>query len=621
MLHPFLERLSVGPILCDGAMGTLLYQRGVSYEQSFDELNLSKPDIVSQIHQDYIVAGAEIIETNTFGANRQRLSAHGLESKVILINRAGAKIAREAREISGKSVFIAGSIGPLGKPLFPYGRITQQQAFDIFSEQVEGLLEGGVDLFIIETISDLAEMQQAVKAARSVCSLPIIAQMTFTEEGETLLGQTPEEVARTLEELGVEVIGANCGVGPLLLYDVLQSMHRVTTKRLSIQPNAGLPRLIDGRYIYFTTPAYFAEYAEKFLRLGASVIGGCCGTTPEHIKAMADALRNVQQGMASETTVLEQPQIRIVEKAEPAKPAELSSFAQKLGEKFVVSVELDPPRGINPEKLLAGAELMEQNGVDAVNIGDSPMARVRMSCMAIAFLIKQRVTNLDLIMHYTCRDRNLMGLQSDLIGAHALGIRNILAITGDPPTIGDYPHATGVYDVDSIGLVQIIARLNRGVDWAGNSIGSPTSFTIGVGVNPTAEDMDREVERYQRKVDAGAQFAFTQPLYDLQILEDFLEKTINIKIPVLLGLLPLQSSRHAEFLHNEVPGITIPLAIRRQMQAAGQNGAQVGIVMCRDLLEKTKDMIAGAYLMPSFGRYETVLEVVRGFLAQPTAKH
>lgn len=616
MAHPFLERLRYGPILCDGAMGTLLYQRGIPYERCFDEVSLSKPDVVSQIHRDYIAAGAEVIETNTFGANRFRLATHGLEDRVVKVNRAGVKVARDAREISGKPVFVAGSIGPVGQPLTPVGRITPQQAFDAFKEQAEGLLEGGVDLFIVETFSDLTEITQAVKAVRSVCDLPIVAQMSFTEEGATLAGQSPEAVAQALEALGVDMLGTNCSVGPQALLDVLLAMRRTTKRPLSIQPNAGLPRLVEGRWFYYTSPTYFAEYAQKFLEAGATLVGGCCGTTPEHIHAMAQILKRFRATATEVHPAPEAPRVQVVEKPEPLPAFEASHFAQKLGKKFVVSVELDPPRGINPEKLLKGAELMEKHGVDAINIGDSPMARVRMSCIAIGVLIQKRVKNIDIILHWTTRDRNLMGLQSDLIGAHALGIRNILAITGDPPTIGDYPHATGVYDVDSIGLIQVIARLNTGVDWAGNSIGSPTALTIGCGVNPTAEDMAKEVERYKKKIEGGAQFAFTQPLYELSILEEFLDRTHDCRIPVLLGLLPLQSTRHTEFLHNEVPGITIPADIRKRMAEAGHNGAQEGIAMCRDLLEKAKDMVSGAYLMPSFGRYETVLEVVKGFLTK-----
>jgi len=605
----FLERLKKGVILCDGAMGTLLYSRGISFERSFDELNLSNPKIVQSIHQDYIKAGAEIIETNTFGANRFRLQAFGLENKVNQINVKGAKIAREAREIEGETVFVAGSIGPLGKPLAPIGRITQEQALDAFSEQAEALLEGGVDLFIIETISDLKEMIQAIKAVKNVCQLPIVAQMTFGEDGNTLMGNTPEEVALGLEKLGVKVVGANCSVGPQRILDVIGRMAKTTKLSLSAQPNAGFPKMVNGRFIYLSSPTYFAEYAKKLTRFGVKIIGGCCGTTPEHIKAMAKAIKQ-NSSTDEDTNFVIEVQAK-EERTVAVEKIEKSEFAKKLGKKFVVSVELDPPKGVNPKKILSHAQTLLNSGIDAVNIADSPMARVRMSCISTASLIKQRF-RIEVILHLTCRDRNLLGLQSDLTGAHALGIKNILAITGDPPRLGDYPNVTAVYDVDSIGLVEIIKRLNQGIDWAGNSIGSPTSFFIGVGVNPAAYDFEKEMERFEKKIGAGANFAFTQPLYDFFILEKFVKKTENLKIPIILGLMPLHSFRHAEFLHNEVPGIVIPEKQRERMREAGDKGLIEGIKMAKEFLEKAKDLFSGVYLVPSFGKVEAVLDVLEG---------
>jgi len=612
MESAFLEQLKKGPVLCDGAMGTMLYEKGVSFDRCFDELNLSAPEIISEIHRAYIKAGAEIVETNTFGANRYRLSSYGFEEQVVKINRQGARLARDAREIEGKSIFVAGSIGPLGKPLAPIGRISPKEAFDAFQEQAEGLLEGGVDLFIVETQSDLKEIEQAVCAIRSITQLPIIAQMSFTEEGKTITGLNPAEIARFLSSLPVEVIGANCSVGPQGVLAVVSQMAHETKKYLSAQPNAGLPRLVSGRFVYSTPPEYFAEYARYFLAAGVKIIGGCCGTTPAHIAQMSETLKDyVEKKLAPEA--IEVVSAPLEEEREEVFAARPTNFASKLGKKFVISVELDPPRGINPEKLIKAAARMKEAGVDCVNIGDSPMARVRMGCLAVAYMLRQQ-TGIEVIIHFTTRDRNLMGIQSDLMGAHALGIRNILAITGDPPTVGDYPHCTGVFDIDSVGLIKVLAKLNTGVDWNGNSIGSPTEFFIGCGVNPTAEDMDREVERFHQKLDAGAQFVFTQPLYDRKVLEEFLNRVRDVKIPILLGILPLQSSRHAEFLHNEVPGITIPDAARKAMREAKDKGPEVGIEMSRVFLEEVKDLVSGTYLMPSFGRFEQVLEVVKNIL-------
>ncbi|MCK4427001.1 MAG: bifunctional homocysteine S-methyltransferase/methylenetetrahydrofolate reductase, partial [candidate division Zixibacteria bacterium] len=555
-----------------------------------------------------------IIETNTFGGNKFRLGAHGLAGKAKEINIKGAKIAREAREIEGEPVFVAGSIGPLGRPLAPIGKITLKQAFEAFQEQAEALLEGGVDLFIIETFSDLIEIKEAIKGVRKVSKLPIIAQMTFSEEGLTLMGHTPFEIAKELEKMSagsigeVEVIGVNCSVGPQRVLDVIYQMKKVTSFKLSAQPNAGFPRFVDGRFIYLSSPEYFAEYTRRFLIAGVGIVGGCCGTTPQHIQAMAKVLKEEKSGLNEDVGVIEIGK-KLEEKVTVEEQVEPSTFASKLKEKFVISVELDPPRGVNPKKILRHAQIIKDRGIDAVNIADSPMARVRMSCLSLAALVKEKV-GLEVILHLTCRDRNLMGLQSDLLGAHALGIRNILAITGDPPRLGDYPHATAVYDVDSIGLVKIIKKLNQGTDWAGNSIGSPTSFCIGIGVNPTALDFEKEMERLKQKVEAGADFIFTQPLYDKETLKGFLTRTEGLNIPMLVGLLPLHSFRQAEFLHHEVPGITIPQKIRDRIKGAGEKGIEEGVFIVKEFLEEIKEIICGVYLIPSFGKVELALEVV-----------
>lgn len=607
MSNPFLSRLKQGAILGDGAMGTYLYTKGVSFSHCFDHLNLTDPQLIGSIHEEYINAGSDLIETNTYGANRLKLAQHGLEDQVREINYRGVKIARDRREISGKDILVAGSIGPLGKLIGRFGGLTHAEARSLFSEQATALLEGGVDLFMVETIPDVEELRLAVEEIRKICDLPISGQVSINDDLKTIRGSSPLEVLEAAQELKLDVLGANCSVGPQRIYDFVALLHGMTDIPLSALPNAGLPKYNEGRFFYVSSPEYFAEYCGKLLNLGISIVGGCCGTTPDHIRAMRRVIGTFQRvSQASQTIeVGEEEKDRSVITSD----ARVSDFAAKLGKKFVVSVEIDPPRGANAEKVLKAAANLKEVGVDAVNIADSPMARTRMSCLAVSGLICAQ-TKVDVILHFTCRDRNLMGLQSDLIGAHALGVRNILALTGDPPSLGDYPNATAVYDVDAIGLVDIIARLNNGADLAGNPIGSNTEFSIGVAINPTLETLTQELERLERKIAAGAQFAMTQPLYELDVLEQFLERTRNLQIPILLGLLPLQSYRHAEFLHNEVPGIEIPAKLRRAMNDAGKDAAQVGIESCRDLLSRAKGMVQGAYLMPSFGRFETVLKVL-----------
>ncbi len=607
MSEPFRDRIARAPLLGDGAMGTYLYTKGASFNQCFDQLNLTAPDLVGSVHEEYIRAGSELIETNTYGANRLKLTQHGLGSLVREINFRGAKIARDKRELLGKDIYVAGSIGPLGKLIGQYGGISRKEAAEMFREQAEALLEGGVDLFMVETMPDIAELRLAVEGVRSICDLPIVAQVSINDDLATIRGSSLLEVFDAARELKVDVIGANCSVGPQRIHDFLAALRNHTDLPLSALPNAGLPRYNEGRFFYVSSPEYFADYCGKFLNLGVRIVGGCCGTTPEHIRAMRRVF-DTFQAVRPSTNVIE-----VRESVEPAAPIAggrmVSAFAAKLGKQFVVSVEIDPPRGANPEKVLKAAAKLKEAGVDALNVADSPMARTRMSCLAVSGLIAAQV-RLEVILHFTCRDRNLMGLQSDLIGAHALGIRNILALTGDPPALGDYPNATAVYDVDAIGLVAIIARLNGGADLAGNPIGSNTEFSIGVAVNPTAETLDREVERLERKISAGAQFAMTQPLYELNVLERFLNRIQHLKLPVLLGLLPLQSYRHAEFLHNEVPGIEIPRPLRERLEASGKDAAAVGIDAARELLMQARSMVQGAYLMPSFGRYDTILKVL-----------
>ncbi|MGB5106797.1 MAG: bifunctional homocysteine S-methyltransferase/methylenetetrahydrofolate reductase [Candidatus Zixiibacteriota bacterium] len=607
MSTPLLSRLKQGAILGDGAMGTYLYTRGVSFNHCFDHLNITNPQLVGSVHDEYISAGSELIESNTYGTNRLKLAQHGLENFVREINYRGVKIARDRREVSGRDILVAGSIGPLGKLIGRFGGLTVEEARGLFAEQAEALLEGGVDLYMVETIPEVDELRIAVEEIRRICDLPVVGQVSINDDLTTIRGNSVIEVFDVAKELRLEVVGANCSVGPQRIFDFISMLRNMTDVPLSAQPNAGLPKYNEGRFFYVSSPDYFAEYCGKFLNIGVSIVGGCCGTTPEHIRAMKRVFDSFQR--TEKKSVAVSLEAGTVVRPILTTDARVSDFAAKLGKKFVVSVEIDPPRGANSEKVLKAATKLKEAGVDAVNVADSPMARTRMSCLAVSGLICAQV-NMQVILHFSCRDRNLMGLQSDLIGAHALGVRNILAITGDPPSLGDYPNATAVYDVDAIGLVDIIARLNNGTDLAGNPIGSNTEFSIGVAINPTAENLTRELERLEKKVAAGAQFAMTQPLYDLDVLEQLLERTQHIKIPILLGLLPLQSFRHAEFLHNEVPGIEIPVDLRRRMNDAGKDAASVGVESCRELLLRARTVVQGAYLMPSFGRYDTILKVL-----------
>jgi homocysteine S-methyltransferase len=614
MPHAFSQRLGEGPLLCDGAMGTVLYARGVPLEGCFDVLNVTNARLVQGVHADYIAAGADCIETNTFGANRFKLAVHGLESQVREVNRRGVRLARDVRESAGRDVWVLGSIGPLGKYLEPLGTVTADEARDAFREQAEALLEGGVDAFVVETFSDLAEIRLAIEAIRSVTDLPVVAQMAFTDEAVTFMGRAPAEVARDLRALGVQAIGANCSVGSSTLYDVLERMApEAGGLPLAIQPNAGLPSRIGERLIYLSSPAYMGEYAGRMVEAGARLVGGCCGTTPQHTAAMRETLDRLTPGAQRRDA-----RDAVVRPARPA-PAERAGGAPtpaptvlqrrlEAGD-FVVTVELDPPRGHTVDKLVQGAKLLKEKGVEIVDINDGSLGRVRMSVLATALLVRDG-TGLDVNMHFTCRDRNLMGIQGDLLGAHAVDIRNILAMTGDPPRTGDYANATAVFDVDGVGLIEILRRMNDGVDATGTSIGEPTFFCVGAALNPAADDVDREIDRMHRKIEAGARWLQTQPVYDLEQLERFLARAGGSPVPVLVGILPLHSSRHAEFLHNEVPGITIPDAVRARMRQAGDSALRAGIDMAQRLVSEVRGRYAGAYLMPSFGRFEVVAEVL-----------
>jgi len=616
MASPFLTRLAQGPILADGAMGTLLFSRGIAYERCFDELNLVQSGLIEGIHREYLSAGAELIETNTFGANSVRLATHGLSDRARVIARQGVKLARNAREIVGTSAFVAGAMGPLGSHIEPFGAIAVAEAELAFKAQAEGLLEGGLDVFILETFQDLNEILAAIRAIRMVSTeVSIIAQMTFGLDGKTRYGHTPQLVARALRQVGADVIGVNCGVGPQPTLEVLEELLAACEGTpVSVMPNAGLPQFVEGRYVYLSSPEYFADFAARAVTLGARIVGGCCGTTPDHVRAMRERLAS---HLPAET-LPSGAEVRVLDRApieESPVETEAPSLLRKMKSKFTVSVEIDPPRGVNTQKVLAGAKLMAERGVDCINIADSPMARIRMSASSLAYQIHGLFPQVEVILHYTTRDRNLMGLQSDLLGAHSVGLRNILCLTGDPPSLGDYPNMTAVYDTNSVGLIGIVGKMNHGTDDSGTSIGSPTNFAIGCAVNPTAENLDWELEHFQRKLDAGAQFVMTQPVYELACWENFLKKLGGMPpIPLLIGVLPLQSFRHAEFLHNEVPGITVPDWIRQRMHEAGNEGQKVGVELARDLLGECRSMANGVYLMPSFGRYENCLDVLEGTL-------
>ncbi len=616
----FVDRLKQGPLLFDGAMGTLLHSRGADLERCFDELNLTRPSMVAEVHQAYIEAGAQVIETNTFGANIFKLSEHGLEDRVAEINRAGVELARravdEAREAGFQTalqgVLVAGAVGPSGRHMAPLGRLQPEAARAAFREQVTALAEAGVDLLIFETFSDLDEMGEAVRAAREVCTLPVIAQMTFTEDIRTPLGHTPEQVVEVLRDLGVEVIGVNCSVGPALVLRVVQLMRQALGPQngipLSAQPNAGWPTRTGERLMYPATPDYFGEYASALVEAGATLVGGCCGTTPAHVAAMRATLDNPSR---VSSVIKLKPVTEPVVMPGAEAPTEL---AQKLAAgDFVIGVEIDPPKGYAAEKLLAAARMLRDTGVDVMNVADSPMARMRMSAWAVCHLIHSRV-GMETVLHFPTRGRNLLRVQGDLLAAHALGVRNLFVVMGDPTAIGDYPEAMDQYDLVPSGLIRLIKHgFNRGVDHAGSSIGQPTNFLVGCALNLGAADLDREIRVLRKKIEAGADFALSQPVYDADVVRRFRtyyeERHGPLPLPILVGVLPLYGIRHAEFLHNEVPGIVIPDAIRDQMRRAGEAGPGEGVRMARELLIELGEMVQGVYLMPAFNRFDLIAEI------------
>ncbi len=608
----FLELLADGrPHVFDGAMGTMLYHKGVFINRCYDELNALEPELVREIHRAYIQAGAELVETNTFGANRVKLAQYGLESRVAELNERGAVLAREA---AGDAALVGGSIGPLGIRIEPFGPTSRDEAREFFREQVEALVEGGVDFLILETFSDLEEIRQALLAVRDVTTLPVVCQMTVQENGLTVYGTAPEVCAAKLDEWGADVIGLNCSVGPHGVLTALEKMARVTGRPLSAQPNAGLPREVQGRQMYMASPEYMGKYAQRLIRAGARLVGGCCGTTPEHVRRIADAVRAASP---VRSRIRVEPAETPAADARVVPLAERSNWGRKIAAgELVTSVEIVPPRGADPGRMLAGVRMLRRAGVDAVNVPDGPRAQMRMGVIATSVLVEKEV-GIEAVVHYCCRDRNLLGMMSDLLGAHALGLRNLLLITGDPPKMGPYPQATAVFDIDSIGLTNLVSRLNRGVDPGGNPIGAPTSFTIGVGANPAASDLDYELNRFYWKVEAGAEYAITQPVFDPEQLIRFIDELDRrgIRVPIVAGIWPLVSVRNAEFLANEVPGVVMPEEILRRMRRANERGAEFalaeGIAIAREMFERVRTYVQGIQVSAPFGRVAYALEVLR----------
>jgi len=602
----FLDFLKDNIVLFDGAMGTEIYAHGIFLNRCYDELNLSQPELIREIHRTYVAAGADVLETNTYGANAFKLALHGYGDQVAKINSAGAKIARKA---GGEGLWIAGSIGPLGIRIEPWGPTSEEEARAAFAQQAQALLEGGVDLFILETFSDPHELRQALLAVRTLCALPVIAQMTITEDGNSPFGHPPEQIARLLNEWNPEIIGLNCGVGPQIMLNALERMAPLTTKPLSVMPNAGFPREVEGRILYLSSPEYMAEYARRFIMTGAKIIGGCCGTTPEYIRAMRGAIRSLMP--RQRRVKIKLPRVETCRL--PLKPVhEKSLLAEALvAGRFVKTVELVPPRGTDVSKALQLAQVLKANAVNAINVPESPRALSRMGSIYLSKIIAEQV-GIEPIVHYTCRDRNLLGIISDLLGIHAMGLRNLLMITGDPPKMGDLPQATAVFDIDSIGLVNVVKNLNQGVDLGGNPIGQPTAYFMGVAFNPTAIDPEYERRRFEWKIKAGAEFVITQPVFDLELFKRSLDQIRQPGIFLIAGIWPLTSLRNAEFLNNEVAGVHVPDAILSQLRRARTrtDSLQIGLEIASQLIHQIHGFVNGVQLALPFGNIEYILKVL-----------
>ncbi len=609
----FKAKLAEGVVLFDGALGTMLYQKGVYINQCYEALNVSAPNMVTDIHVAYVRAGCDVIETNTFGANAYKLKKFGLDGQLDAINRSAVKLARE---VAGDKVLVAGAVGPLGAYLKPLGPISEEEAVGYFKEQIQVLVSAGVDLLVLETFSDIKELKVAVDQARAVSTLPIVVQASFNEKGETAIGTKVETFVREANCWDVDVIGFNCSTGPADMLTWLEQAARLTTKPISCQPNAGTPRTVDGRNFYMATSEYLAEYAKRFIQTGAHVIGGCCGTMPEHIKAMRSAIRALFPARPNAVAeVCEPGEILAVE----LPLADKSAWGKKLAAReFVTSVEITPPRSADPTATLDKCRLLKEAGVDAVNIPDGPRASARLSPLVIAILIEQRV-GIETVLHYACRDRNIIGMQSDLLGAYAAGLRNLLIITGDPPKMGDYPDATAVFDVDAVGLTRIVRRLNRGRDVGGNPIPMPLSFVKGVGVNPGAINLDQELERLKQKIDAGAEYMITQPVFDTEVFLRFREKIKDVTIPVIAGVWPLISFKNAEFMNNEVPGASVPAPIMERMKqkGSGPEAQAEGIAIAGEALRSIRSQIDGVQVSAPLGKADIALAVLRAGHALP----
>jgi methionine synthase I (cobalamin-dependent)/5,10-methylenetetrahydrofolate reductase len=601
----------------DGAMGTVLYGRGVFLNVCYDELSIRQPDLVRDIHRDYVRAGAELLETNTFGANPLKLATYGLAGETERIN---AEAARLAREAAGERAAVLGAIGPLGIRVEPFGEMSLEEARAMYERQARGLLEGGVQGFILETFSDVAELGAALQAVRGCSDLPIIAQMTVGTDGKTHYGTDPAVFGPELAAMGADVIGVNCSVGPHGVLEAVEKLARVVSVPISAQPNAGLPREVGDRKIYMASPEYMASYSRRMVEAGARFVGGCCGTTPDHIRAIVGFVQSVSPRHTFDVGTFPAPAPAVA--IDPVPLAARSRLGAKLAEgRFVTTVEIVPPKGVDPAPMFEQVRQLKAAGVDAVNVPDGPRAQSRMGALLSALMIEREV-GLEAVVHYACRDRNLLGMLSDLLGAAAAGIRNLLIITGDPPKMGPYPEATAVFDIDSIGLTNLVSRLNRGLDPGGNPIGLPTKFVIGVGVNPAAPDFERELKRFAYKVEAGAEYAITQPVFDLAQLDRFLARVETFRIPIVAGIWPLISLRNAEFLANEVPGVSVPDAIVDRMRVASAGGKEEalaeGVRISREMLAAVADRVQGAQVSAPLGRVPVALEVLEALVVRET---
>ena len=608
------------PVLADGAMGTVLYARGIFINRCYDDLNLTDPGLILSIHEEYLQSGAEILETNTFGANRFRLTRHGLAGKVAEINTAGVRLARQAvehlKDKQAGEAWVAGSVGPLGVRLEPLGKTSLDEAREAFAEQIAALAGAGVDMLIIETMPALNEAHEALTAAREMApDLPVLAMVTVDDESNCLDGSSPEQAAAKLTEWGANAVGVNCSTGPATVLSAIECMRKATTLPLAAMPNAGMPRAVEGRNIYLCSPEYMASFARKAIAAGAQFVGGCCGTTPNHIRAMRSAMRAIDAQARVESTG---PALEISTETPPAPLRERSRIGALVEQgTFITLVEIVPPKGINCVKEIEGSQLLAQLGVHAINVPDSPRASARMSAQSLCIQIQQ-LTHIETVLHYTCRDRNILSIQSDLLGASSIGLKNILCLTGDPPKLGNYPDATAVFDVDAIGLVNIVRRLNHGLDIGANSIGASTNLTIAVAANPGVPDIENELRRFKYKVEAGAEYAITQPVFDLRLLEIFLERIKEFRIPVIAGIWPLTSLRNAEFMRNDLR-VSMPEEIMLRMAQTDSPDAarREGVLIAQEMLEAVRPLVQGVQVSAPFGRYALAAEVIGSVLPPP----